>query len=55
MIDKRKNKKCGNYYRHKILSKTVTLLYIITETVQYHEKYNLRERIPHTHMQLILS
>ena len=32
---KYKNKKRGNYYTHKILSKTVTLLYIITKTVRF--------------------
>ena len=35
LINEHENKKCGNYYRHKILSRTVTLLHIITKTVQF--------------------
>ena len=34
-INKHENKKCVNYYRHKILSNTVTLLYIITKTARF--------------------
>ena len=50
------NKKCGNYYRHKILSKTVTLFYIIIKTARlitiavlagkYHEISQLNFRDP---------
>ena len=39
LINKHENKQCGNYYRHKILSKVVTLLYIITETVRFNYIY----------------
>ena len=35
LINKNENKKCGNYHRHKILSKTVTLLYIITSSSDF--------------------
>ena len=39
LINKHENKKCGNYYSHKSLSKTVTLLYIITGTVRFYNYY----------------
>ena len=40
------NKKCGNYYRQKIISKTVTVLYIITETVRFNYIRSSRRQVP---------
>ena len=45
-INKHENKKCGNYYRHKLLSKTVTLWYIITKTVRFNYIRSSRTQVP---------
>ena len=45
-INKHENKKCVNYYRHKILSKTMTLLYIITKTVPFNYTRSSRRQVP---------
>ena len=42
--DELENKKCGNYY--KILSKTMTLLYIITKTVQFNYIRSSPRQVP---------
>ena len=46
LINKYENKKCGNYYKHKILSKTVTLLYIISKMVRFNYIRSSRGQVP---------
>ena len=46
VINKLENMECGNYYRHKILSKTEILLYIITKTVRFNYIRSSRRQVP---------
>ena len=46
LINKHENKKCGNYYRHKIFSHTVTFFHIITETIQFNYIRSSRRQVP---------
>ena len=46
LINKHENKKCGNYYRHNILPKTVTLLNMITKTARFNYFRSSRRQVP---------